>query len=101
MKTASEIMAVARQLGKASEMVESFAHGIIHAGESKTADLFETMLFDEVEHIQMLTLKMTELITDGESDGDNAAPQTDEGGSVFGPGDLNVKKAAPPLEGIE
>lgn len=101
MKNAREIIEIAHQIGKTSEMVDTFARSIAHAGESDTADLLETMLCDEVEHIQMLTLKLTELIT-ADEDGDTVAnPQTDEGGSVFGPGDLTVEKAAPPLEGTE
>ncbi|MBR3973009.1 MAG: hypothetical protein IKJ99_03515 [Oscillospiraceae bacterium] len=43
---------------------------------------------DELEHAQMLVLKLTEFITQV-AEGPNAV-NTDDGGSVFGPGELTA-----------
>ena len=88
MKNGMAIGALARQLKSAAERIgdltmdiEQFEQG----NDGMVATCLELRL-DELEHAQMLVLKLTEFITQATED---ATPvNTDEGGSAFGPGEL-------------
>lgn len=51
-------------------------------------DVYQGLLLDEIEHVQILTLELTKAVV-------AAAEETnaDEGGSVFAAGDLTAEKA--------
>jgi hypothetical protein len=92
MKNAYAISSLSRQMVKVCEQIDSLAMGVqdTEQGIGDLGDTYQDLLLDELEHIQMLTLKLTELVS--EAVGEETA-NTDEGdGSAFAPGDLDAKK---------
>ena len=87
MKNACAISSLARQLGKVSEKLDSLAMGVqdVEQNAPDLTDVYQGLLLDEIEHVQILTLELTKA----------AAEETnaDEGGSVFAAGDLTAEKA--------
>lgn len=99
MKNAFAIGSLARRLIKTGEMLESFAMGGQEtiSDYPEMADVYHGLFIDEVEHLQILTLELTKLVSGDTEDTSNA----DEGGdgSVFAEGDLTTGKGeAPPAE---
>lgn len=89
MKNAAAISSVSRQLVKVCEQIDTLTMGIqdTEQGIGGIADTLTSIRIDELEHAQMLTLKLTELITQaGEDDATNSDGAD---GSAFGPGDLD------------
>lgn len=87
MKNAYAIDSISRQLVKTVEQIGELARGIqdTEQGIGDVDDIYAEILLDELEHIQMLTLKLTELITQ-----EPPEANADEGeGSVFAAGDLD------------
>ena len=80
MKNACAISSLARQLGKVSEKLDSLAMGVqdVEQNAPDLTDVYQGLLLDEIEHVQILTLELT---------------NADEGGSVFAAGDLTAEKA--------
>ena len=92
MKNAYAIAGVGRHLAKVADHIEHLALDI-QSSEQDAGNLepvYSDLLFDELEHVQRLTLKLTELIAQAQGDGTENADGTD--GSTFGPGDLDSKK---------
>ena len=93
MKNAYAISSVSRQIVKVGETLDSLVGGIqdTEQGVGDLSDVYAAMLMDELEHAQMLILKLTELIT--QEGPETAAANTDgEGGSAFFEGDLTTEK---------
>ena len=80
MKNACAISSLARQLGKVSEKLDSLAMGVqdVEQNAPDLTDVYQGLLLDEIEHVQILTLELTKAVV-------AAAEETnaDEGGSVF------------------
>jgi len=75
------IRSLARQICKVSEFIDQLAMGAQDAeqDDGDVFDTYENMLMDELEHLQILTLKMTDTIIQEPN-----MPNIDEGdGSVF------------------
>ena len=92
MKNAYAISSMSRQMVKVCEQIDNLALGIqdTEQGIGDIADTYQDMLLDELEHIQMLTLKLTDLISQATEE---ETANTDEGeGSAFAAGDLTVEK---------
>lgn len=90
MKNAYAISSMSRQMCKVCGQIDALAMGIqdTEQGIGDIADVYQELLLDELEHIQMLTLKLTELITV-----DPSEAHTDDGeGSAFAAGDLTDVK---------
>lgn len=86
MKNDYAICEVSRQLAKVCERIESMSCSLdqLESSTGGVAETFVNLRMDELEHAQLLTLKLTELIAQ-ESPDENA----DEGdGSAFAAGDL-------------
>ena len=85
MKNACAISSLARQLGKVSEKLDSLAMGVqdVEQNAPDLADVYQGLLLDEIEHVQILTLELTKAVV----------AAADEGGSVFAAGDLTAEKA--------
>lgn len=92
MKNAYTISSIARQLGKVAEKLDSLAMGVqdTEQNASDLSEVYQGLLLDEVEHVQILTLELTKLTA--ESIGEGGASNTDGEGSVFGPGELTTEK---------
>lgn len=93
MKNAYAISSMSRQMIKVCEQIDSLAMGVqdTEQGSDNIADTYHDLLLDELEHIQMLTLKLTELVS--EAVGEQDAVNADEGeGSAFFQGDFTVEK---------
>lgn len=90
MKNAYAISSLARQLGKLSEKMDSLAMGIQDTEQNApdVSVVYQGLLTDEIEHLQILTLELTKLVF-------GAAANADEGGDggVFAAGDLTDEKA--------
>ena len=83
MKNAYAISSLSQQMVKVCEQIDSLAMGVqdTEQGIGDLGDTYQNLLLDELEHIQMLTLKLTELVS--EAVGEETA-NTDEGdGSAF------------------
>lgn len=88
MKNGMAIGALARQLKCSAERIEHLTMDV-EQFEQGSEDMVNTIVdlrMDELERAQMLVLKMTEMITQSTEDDSNV--NQDEGGSVFGPGEL-------------
>lgn len=98
MKNAYGISSLARQLKAVAEKLDSLAMGVQDM-EQNAPDLtgvYQNLLLDEVEHVQILTLEITKAVAEATEPSETNA---DEGsGSVFGPGDLTDDKSKKPLE---
>jgi len=85
-KNACAISSLARQLGKVSEKLDSLAMGVqdVEQNAPDLTDVYQGLLLDEIEHVQILTLELTKAVV-------AAAEETN--GSVFAAGDLTAEKA--------
>lgn len=93
MKNALAISSLSRRMSKVCEQIEELAMDVQEneQGIGELAEMYKDMLMDELEHVQMLTLKLTDMISLATVEG---AANTDEGeGSVFASGDLKDGKA--------
>lgn len=92
MKNAYAISSLSRQLGKTCEQIDSLAMGVQDTEQviGDIADTYLDLLFDELEHAQMLTLKLTDLISQAAGEGTANADEGD--GSAFAAGDLTDEK---------
>ncbi len=93
MKNAYAISSLSRQMVKVCEQIDSLAMGVqdTEQGNVDVADAYTDMLLDEIEHVQMLTLKLTEVITEAAGE-DEPANEDEAGGSAFSEGELTVEK---------
>jgi len=100
-KNAYAISSLARQLGKVSEKVDSLAMGVQDTEQNSPdlSEVYKGLLLDEIEHIQIMTLELTKLVTESASEGSNA--DEGDGGSVFAAGDLTDEKAGENGDGDE
>ena len=88
MKNGMAISALARQLKCSAERIDHLTMDV-EQFEQGNEDMVNTMVdlrMDELERAQKLVLTLTELIT--QAAGEEAQVNQDEGGSVFGPGEL-------------
>ncbi len=92
MKNAYTISSIARQLGKVSEKLDSLAMGVqdTEQNASDLSEVYQGLLLDEVEHVQILTLELTRLAAEIASEGGTS--NSDGDGGVFGPGELTAEK---------
>jgi len=94
LKNAYAIDSVSRQLVRIAELIGGTVSGIqdTEQGIGDIDDVYSDILLDELEHAQMLVLKLTELIVDPDQNSleTNAA---DSEGSVFAAGDLTSVKS--------
>jgi len=86
-KNACAISSLARQLGKVSEKLDSLAMGVqdVEQNAPDLTDVYQGLLLDEIEHVQILTLELTKAVV--------AAAEETNAGSVFAAGDLTAEKA--------
>lgn len=66
MKNAYAISSLSQQMVKVCEQIDSLAMGVqdTEQGIGDLGDTYQNLLLDELEHIQMLTLKLTELVSE-------------------------------------
>lgn len=90
MKNGMAIGALARQLKCSAERIDHLSMDVeqFEQGNEDMVNTIVDLRMDELERAQMLVLKLTELITQATEVEPNV--NTDEGGSVFGPGELNA-----------
>lgn len=65
--------------------------------EQNASDLtcvYQSLLLDEVEHVQILTLEMTKAVVEATYE----SSENSDDGSVFGPGELTDDKSKEPIE---
>ena len=64
MKNACAISSLARQLGKVSEKLDSLAMGVqdVEQNAPDLTDVYQGLLLDEIEHVQILTLELTKAV---------------------------------------
>lgn len=102
MKNAYGISSLARQLKAVAEKLDSLAMGVqdVEQNAPDLTGVYQNLLLDEVEHVQILTLEITKAVAEATAPSETKA---DEGeGSVFGPGDLTDDKSKkPPKEPAE
>ena len=81
MKNACAISSLARQLGKVSEKLDSLTMGVqdVEQNAPDLTDVYQGLLLDEIEHVQILTLELTKAVV-------AAAEETNAG-------DLTAEKA--------
>ena len=91
MKNAYAINSLSRQMVKVCEQIDSLAMGVqdTEQGNVDVADAYTDMLLDEIEHVQMLTLKLTEVITEAAGE-DVLGIADDSCGRAFSEGELSV-----------
>ena len=89
MKNGMAVGALARQLRSTAQRIEDLSNDIemFEQGSELMVSTGVDLRLDELERAQMLVLKLTELITEPAADEETTVNQ-DEGGSVFGPGEL-------------
>lgn len=92
MKNAYAISSLSRQLIKTCGQIDSLAMGVqdTEQGIGDIADTYQDLLLDELEHAQMLTLKLTDLIS--QAVGEDTANADEGEGSAFAAGDLTDEK---------
>lgn len=97
-KKALGISSLARQLKAVAERLDSITMGVEEVEQNSTdlTDVYRSLLLDEVEHVQVLTLEITKAVADATEPSETNADEG--GGSVFGPGDLTDDKSKKPLE---
>ena len=96
MKNAFAISGLSRQMEKVCERIDCLAMGVqdTEQGVGDIAGTYQDMLLDELEHIQILALKLTDLVSQAVSE--EQETNTDEGeGSAFAEGELTAAKDAP------
>lgn len=88
MKNAYAINSLARQLIKATEKLDSLATGVqdTEQNASDVSEVFQGLLLDEMEHVQILTLELTKVVaasaeevTGAEDSSGSEGPGTDGG----------------------
>ena len=92
MKNTMAVCELSRQLKLVCERIESLSMGLeqFEQGNTEMADTYIALRLDELEHAQVLTLNLTDLIT---QEGDETIEvNTDDGGSVFSAGELTEEK---------
>lgn len=98
MKNAYGISSLARQLKAVAEKLDSLAMGVqdVEQNAPDLTGVYQNLLLDEVEHVQILTLEITKAVAEATAPSEANA---DEGeGGVFAPGDLTDDKTKKPLE---
>lgn len=92
MKNAYAISSLSRQMVKVCEQIDSLAMGVQDTEQSvgDVVDTYQDMLLDELEHVQVLTLKLTEMIS--LAVGEETANADEGEGSAFAEGELTVVK---------
>ena len=98
MKNACVISSLALQFKAVAEKVNTLAMGALGVEQEspELAEVYQNLLLDEVEHVQILTLELTKAVTD-EPIGETT--NADEGGgSVFGSGELTDDESKPAIE---
>ncbi len=75
------IINLSQQLEAAAERIKELAEGItaMHEVRPMVCENYESFLLDEVAHVQILALDLTQVVTEGDAD------NVDE---AFGPGEL-------------
>ena len=96
MKNAYGISSLARQLKAVAEKLDSLAMGVQDVEQSAPdlSDVYQNLLLDEVEHVQILTLEITKAVVEASEQSEEHA----DDGSVFGPGELTDDKSKEPIE---
>ena len=89
--TSQPIRTLTRQIpqvaGRIESLVDAIAEGnLSHSGVNET---YTPIFMDELEHVQMMVLKLTELMLDYAGTDQNA---DENGGSVFQQGELDYAK---------
>ena len=89
MKNGMAVSALARQLRSTAQRIEDLSNDIemFEQGNELMVGTCVDLRLDELERAQMLVLKLTELISEPVEEEATTVNQ-DEGGSVFGPGEL-------------
>lgn len=88
MKNGMAVGALARQLKCSAQRIDELSNDIemFEQGNEAMVNTCVDLRLDELERAQMLVLQLTKLISDSAEDTETA--NQDEGGSVFGPGEL-------------
>ena len=96
MKNAYGISSLARQLKLVAEKLDSLAMGVqdVEQATPDLAGVYQNLLLDEVEHVQILTLEITKAAVEASEQSEEHA----DDGSVFGPGELTDDKSKEPIE---
>ncbi len=97
-KNALGISSLARQLKAVAERLDSLTMGVEEVEQNSTdlTGVYQSLLLDEVEHVQVLTLEITKAVAEATAPSEANA---DEGeGGVFAPGDLTDDKSKKSLE---
>lgn len=89
MKNGMVISAICRQIKLVCDRIDNISMDIeqFEQNNSDMVEVYSSHRMDELEHAQILTLKLTELIS--QAGADEPVVNTDEGGSVFAAGELN------------
>ena len=95
MKNAYGISSLARQLKAVAEKLDSLAMGVQDVEQSAPdlTGVYQNLLLDEVEHVQILTLEITKAVVEASEQSEEHA----DDGSVFGPGELTDDKSKEPI----
>lgn len=90
MKNVHTICCMSRQLAKICEQIEELTRAVEESEQMGTdvIGVYEGLLMDEIEHVQVLTLEMTKMLLIGDEE-----TNADGDGSVFAAGDLTDEKA--------
>lgn len=97
-KNAYGISSLARQLKAVAEKLDSLAMGVqdVEQASPDLSGVYQNLLLDEVEHVQILTLEITKAVAEAT---EPSAANADEGeGGVFGPGELTDDKSKEPVQ---
>ena len=88
MQNRAAIGSICTQIIKSCEKIQTVtsAMDMFEQSAEELAEMYGNIQFDELEHVQILTLSLTKLISDAESE------HEDDAGSVFAPGDLTAEK---------
>lgn len=96
MKNANAISSIARQLKVVADKLDSLAMGVqdVEQNASDLTCVYQSLLLDEVEHVQILTLEMTKAVVEATYE----SSENSDDSSVFGPGELTDDKSKEPIE---
>lgn len=88
MQNKAAIGSICTQIIKSCEKIQTVTSAMDAFGQSaeELSEVYGDIQIDELEHVQVLTLSLTKLISDVESE------HEDDVGSVFAPGDLTSEK---------
>ena len=89
MKNAQSIRILTRQICGTCERIESLTDGICEAdlSGSGSAGVYKDIMLNELENAQMLTLKLTEMVSEVASE--SKSNEDGDSGSAFFSGELN------------